>query len=188
MTLSTDNPQKGDNLMPYKDLPEGQTHSFGDGCGCPDHNPTAVLFLDIDGVLNHLGVKDHTPARWNDKGHLLMMDQDKVFMLNLAVDRHGLGVVLSSAWRHHDDWRDQMRSNGLVFQFLDRTPLKVKNSKNRGSNIQAWLDAHPEVTRYAIIDDAADMLEQQLPNFFRTDVTVGLTPETMKAVVEHLNL
>lgn len=147
-----------------------------------------VLFLDIDGVMNHLGVIYHTPARWNDKGHLLMMDDDKVFMLNLAVDKYGFAVVLSSAWRHHDDWRDQMKSNGLVFPFLDRTPLKVKNSKNRGSNIQAWLDAHPEVERYAIIDDAADMLDHQLPNFFRTDAKIGLTPEIMQAIVDHLAL
>jgi hypothetical protein len=36
----------------------------------------------------------------------------------------------------------------------------------RGQQIQAWLEKHPEVTRYAIIDDNSDMTEEQLEHHF----------------------
>lgn len=32
--------------MPYKDLPEGQTHSYNDGCGEPEHNMTTPKIED----------------------------------------------------------------------------------------------------------------------------------------------
>lgn len=139
-----------------------------------------VLFVDIDGVLN----TNRTPVQM-DGSWLLMMDPEKVFLLNNLVDKHGFQVVLSSAWRHKDDWREEMRANGLLFTFLDRTPTDF-NLMSRGEEIQAWLDTHPEVERYAIIDDDRDMLPSQLPNFFKTLCTRGLTPEIAEAVEKHL--
>jgi hypothetical protein len=32
----------------------------------------------------------------------------------------------------------------------------------RGEEIKAWLHQHPEVTRYAIVDDDSDMLPEQV--------------------------
>jgi hypothetical protein len=33
--------------------------------------------------------------------------------------------------------------------------------QTRGSQIKSWLDKHPEVTHYVILDDDGDMLEDQ---------------------------
>lgn len=57
----------------------------------------------------------------------------------------------------------------------------------RGHEIQAWLDKHPEVEKYAILDDDSDMLPEQMPNFFKTTFQNGLLEETMYKVIKHLN-
>lgn len=147
-----------------------------------------VIFLDIDGVLNtHL-----TPTRWSDKhSHLLAMDQDKVFLLNNMVDKHGFQVVLSSSWRIDKDWRGAMKANGLVFDFLDCTP-DYQLSTGRGTEIKAWMDMwatdHPEdpIERCAIIDDDTSMRPEQLDNFFRCFWGVGLTEKMAGDIEKHL--
>ena len=48
---------------------------------------------------------------------------------------------------------------------------------NRAAEIRAWLAAHPQVEKFAILDDRADAADGDdlLPCFVRTDPTVGLT-------------
>lgn len=86
-----------------------------------------------------------------------------------------------------------LRATGVVKPLLDRTPSihyigEGENERRavRGDEIQAWLDAHPEVTKYAILDDDCDMLPSQLHSFFRTDVAQGLTQEIADRVEQHL--
>jgi hypothetical protein len=143
-----------------------------------------VIFLDFDGVFN----TSRTPQRWNEAGHLIMNDPDKVFMFNRLIDWHPeIKVVLSSSWRFHEDWRDQMRSNGLLVDFLDRTTLDEGHGVSyRGAEVDEWLSRHPEVERYAIIDDANAFREHQQPNFFRTYWNEGLTQDLVDAVEKHL--
>jgi predicted mannosyl-3-phosphoglycerate phosphatase (HAD superfamily) len=142
-----------------------------------------VIFLDIDGVLNHV---PGTPSYTDESGYFHMTDPEKVFMIN-KLEELGITIVLSSSWRHMLDWEKTMRANGLLF-VKDRTPTKVKNSKCRGSNIQAWLDLHPEVDRYAILDDQGidDFLPNQIPNLFQTNSSVGLTDGIMGKIIKHL--
>lgn len=150
-----------------------------------------VIFLDIDGVVNtHL-----TPVGWvpnpEKPGETVMTcaDQEKVFMLNNMVDKHGFKVVLSSSWRMDKEWRATMKANGFIFEFLGSTP-DFYGRTSRGTEIQSWLEGakgmHPPVEGYAIIDDNADMLAQQKPNFFKTQWGVGLTQEIADAVEAHL--
>lgn len=151
-----------------------------------------ILFLDIDGVLNH-----HMTPHRHDGTHLIHMDQEKVFMLNRAQDRSGFQVVLSSSWRHGNDWRGAMRANGIIFGFLDRTPLSVPwpltsyAGGRRGSEIKTWLDTHPspDAISYAILDDENDMLPEQQSHFFKTSgwFGQGLTQDLMDQVEAHLN-
>lgn len=75
----------------------------------------------------------------------------------------GAQVVLSSTWRKHDDWLDY--GPALDLPIIDRTP---QGMGPRGQEIADWLAGHPEVERYAIIDDDADMLPEQMPYFVQT--------------------
>jgi hypothetical protein len=156
-----------------------------------------IIAIDFDGVFNHIGesLGTSTPQSWNEKGHLIMNDPEKVFMFNKMIDEYGFGVILSSSWRYHNDWRGQMKSNGFVFEFIDRIPIKLPNciktlqygSPKRGDYLQYWLDNHPEVENYAILDDYDDFHEWQQEHFFKTKSATGLTDEIADRVIKYLN-
>lgn len=152
-----------------------------------------ILFLDWDGVCNRISDAYATPVR-TINGIMTMAEPELVYRLNLLVDRTDAEIVLSSSWRHGPNWREAMRLSGVVREFLGSTPLRSDHKKYaipyndlcRGHNIQDWLDAHENIEKYAILDDASDMLASQMPNFFRTDTGYGLTQEIADAVDKHL--
>lgn len=137
-----------------------------------------VLFLDIDGVCNSAEFAMKSP-----KGGMLGIDMHMAFMVGKIQLDTGCDVVLSSTWRLAEETRQEVRDQ--VVDFIDITPNMW--DVPRGAEIQDWLDRHPDVTRYAILDDDPDMLESQMPNFFKTTWEKGLTEEIAKAVTEHLN-
>ena len=146
-----------------------------------------IIFLDVDGVINRIDPPRYlTPARTID-GIFTQAEPELVYWLNLIVDRTGAEIVLSSSWRYQPDWREALKVSGVVKPLLDRTPTEHIETGERGHQIQEWLDHHPQVERYAIIDDSADMLPSQLPNFFQTSTAEGLTQEIADAVVRHLS-
>lgn len=140
-----------------------------------------VLFLDIDGVCNSA---DFMTSNTNPNiGGMLGIDPFPAVLVKMIVQDTGCDVVLSSTWRLNETTRQQVREQ--VVDFIAITP--DFHGKDRGYEIEAWLDAHPEVTRYAILDDDMDMLVHQAPNFFKTTWKEGLTREIAQAVTEHLN-
>lgn len=137
-----------------------------------------VIFLDIDGVLlSHRSVVAF--GRWpND---LTPDDVAKFDPIALALLRNfcaasGAKIVLSSTWRILHAW--QKVGDKLDLPLIDATPRMLGP---RGREIAAWLSGHPEVERYAIIDDDSDMLPEQLPFFVHCDGRNGFTwPEFEK--------
>jgi len=112
-----------------------------------------VIFPDIDGVLN----TRKTVERW---GGGIGIDEILAQRFSRLQHATGTGVVLSSTWRLSRNWKANMRRNGVI-GIIDRTP--DLRDQSRGEEIQAWLDAHPRVQVYAILDDARDFLEAVLP-------------------------
>lgn len=151
-----------------------------------------VIFLDYDGVINKIDPegKYHTPTLM--VGDIMTMaDPELVYTLNLLVDRTGAEIVLSSSWRHHPEWRESLAASGVIKPLLDRTPRRLPEGMvdtMRGDQIAYWLSQHPEVEKYAIIDDDSDMLESQKENFFQTDVKEGLTQEIADNIETHLSV
>jgi hypothetical protein len=134
-----------------------------------------VLFLDIDGVVNC----STTPTRFE---HFLGIDPYMALLVDRIIQATGCAVVLSSSWRYHEDSMAEVRQR--VCQFIDVTPMN-NGLTSRGTEIKQWLDTHPEVTQYAILDDNTDFLEGQ--PLFRTFWEKGLTEEIAKDVTQHLN-
>lgn len=134
-----------------------------------------VVFLDIDGVLNCA----HTSARMRG---LIGIDPFLVSIFNKIILETDAKIVLSSSWRLFS--LDEVKS---VFPMLyDVTSSIREHGSVRGDEIQKWLDEHPEVERYAILDDDSDMLESQMPNFFQTTWKKGITKEIVDKVIKHL--
>lgn len=147
----------------------------------PDTKPTTggsskkILFLDIDGVVN---CKTTTQRHRGAIG----IDPYLAFIVGKIQLDTGCEVVLSSTWRLWEYTREEVKKQ--VVNFIDVTP---DLGTSRGEEIQAWLNKHPEVTVYAILDDDTDMLPEQLPNFFQTTWDSGINTEIAQAVTEHLN-
>ena len=134
-----------------------------------------ILFLDVDGVLNTA----RTIAYQNTA---LALDPYMVLLVDRIVQATGCKVVLSSSWRYEE------QASALVMKavpFIDTTP-KNQGLTSRGTEIKEWLSKHPEVEKYAILDDATDFLDDQKPNFFRTFWEKGLTEEIADKVIKHL--
>ena len=135
-----------------------------------------VLFLDVDGVLNS---REST----NFKNNLWPVDDYMCFLVGKIQLDTGCSIVVSSSWRNHPDGMKKIREK--FNDIIDKTPSMAR--ANRGAEINNWLDKHPEVTRYAILDDDSDMCEDQMDSFFKTTFKFGLTEDIAKKVTDHLN-
>jgi hypothetical protein len=145
-----------------------------------------VLFLDIDGVCNSAEFMQSN--RNPNIGGMLGLDPFAVVLVKMIIQDTGCDVVLSSTWRLNEWSRNIVRKD--VVEFVDVTPAFSAfryDDLPRGNEIQDWLDRHPEVTQYAILDDDSDMLESQMPNFFQTTWAHGITREIAAAVTKHLS-
>lgn len=121
-----------------------------------------VLFLDIDGVLNSnrtaiaFGGYPHDVVGF----HRAMFDEVALVMIRNLCLKANISIVVSSSWRIDTSWDHIGR--GLDLPTIGQTPVLPAK---RGEEIKAWLDAHPEVVEYAIIDDDGDMLTEQESRF-----------------------
>lgn len=137
-----------------------------------------VLFVDIDGVVNNVNTFKKYPEA------LFPIDPYMAFLVGKILLDTGAVAVLSSAWRYDEGSKEVVRKR--VCDFVDITPMN-KGMSSRGTEIKEWLDAHHEVTKYAILDDNSDMLQEQLPNFFKCPWDTGLTDEIAAQVIKHLS-
>lgn len=140
-----------------------------------------VLFLDIDGVVN---CKTTTQRH---RGYI-GIDPYMAFLVGRIVEATDAKVVLSSSWRYFEDGRAEVERQ--VVKCIDVTPnLPISGGVEaceRGNEIQAWLTEHPEVERYAILDDDSDFLPDQ--PLFKTSWETGLTEEIAGRVIQFLNV
>jgi hypothetical protein len=139
-----------------------------------------VLFLDIDGVVNC----ENTRSR-RHRGLMPIEPRLARIIRGIAQSVPGLKIVLSSAWREIEEGRALVEQ--IVVPCFDITPVLDEADDVRGYEIQAWLELHPDVTRYAILDDDCDMLDHQQQHFFRTSPKTGITQELADKIVAHLN-
>ena len=93
----------------------------------------------------------------------------------------GAEVVLTSTWRYDPAGVFSARNQGIPF--IDTTPDLSGEARSR--EIIAWLEAHPEVERYIVIDDEDDELDA-LP-LFQPLRSTGITDELVEAAAAFLN-
>ena len=118
-----------------------------------------VIFLDCDGVLNNTKTTERIEG-------FLGLDPALVQRCLDLLTRTGARVVLSSTWRLYPHI---LAAVTAAIPPSDVTPevreRRIGQYVSRGTEIAMWLAQHPEVTRYAIIDDDHDMLAGQAAFF-----------------------
>lgn len=154
-----------------------------------------IIFLDIDGVVSVLA------NRWE-------LSEKHMRRVKRICDETGAKIVISSSWRWesvdmtllkiYERCRDLMKNCGEDLPVDDSHFLFNKDivigvtermgPASRGKEIKKWLDEHPEVERYVILDDDTfDMLPEQKPCLIQTDWAAGIEDADVKRAVEILS-
>lgn len=109
-----------------------------------------AVFLDIDGVLNTKTTVERTPEG------LTGIDDARVDILARAVKKYGnADIILTS------DWKDLRLDNDdfcYLISKLEKQSLKLTGKtsgcwSNRGEGILRYLELHPEIDDFIILDD-----------------------------------
>lgn len=109
-----------------------------------------VVFLDVDGVLNSITTVKRTPDGY--KG----IDDARVEILANTIKKYGgADIILSSDWKNMKQTDDDYL---YLVSKLDMYGLSIsghtQDSKyKRGAGIINYLEAHPEIEEYVILDD-----------------------------------
>ena len=136
-----------------------------------------VVFLDIDGVLNHCNTR-HSVTPTTTEPLPIPIAPECMARLNRLIAETGAKIVISSSWRLFARWQDlgpALVRHGLIGDVIGETPDLPNNQAwlanwharkgkpfefdrlERGWEIAEWLAAHPEVTAFVILDDVSDM-------------------------------
>lgn len=151
-----------------------------------------VVFLDVDGVLNSAAYLYAAERAWPEgtpfEGNQhLELDPPAVARLNRIVRESGAKVVISSSWRFGNtpaEMQEILRRRGFEGEVVGDTP-RDGHGAVRGLEIQAWLDGHPGVESFVILDDDSDMAHLA-PRHVRTRFSDGLLDEHVDAALAAL--
>jgi hypothetical protein len=148
--------------------------------------PKRILFLDFDGVLT----SQEQESRYTrtllvaDPGSL---DPNCVKILqNLLNEVKDLNIVISSTWKNAyslNSLKKILKVKGLVTtnRIIDVTPY-LPNSP-RSEEINAWLNANPGETQFAIVDDEPGSLVTLITKTVITNPAVGLKQQDAKEII-----
>ena len=135
-----------------------------------------ILFLDIDGVLNSKLFYKYI-YKPEDGGSRL--DPYCVILVKRLIEEFSLKIVISSTWRNGstDRLMKELSGNQLVDHLHDDWHTPIVRPANRGKEIELWLNNHPEVQEYLILDDNENLLAHQFSRFVKTNTYLGMVQE-----------
>lgn len=141
-----------------------------------------IIFLDIDGVLNH-------HASLAEGIHLV---NSKCALLRHVCKVTDAKIVVSSTWRLgmvDINAFNQMvwRCGGPYRAIIAYTPHIATAGSMRGQEIEEWLLHNDNIHNYVIVDDDSDMLDYQKRYFVQTDMRTGLTTAHANKMIQILN-
>ena len=132
-----------------------------------------ILFLDYDGVVN-------TPM-WDVEGKRCSYGfprDNKVNNFQACqwvsefCEKYGYSIVVTSTWRFDENYAECLRNGGLRAQI--EILGKTKNIGNRSDEIQKYLDEHPEIENFIIVDD--DFIDEKFSkHYVWCDAIIGFT-------------
>ena len=160
-----------------------------------------VIFLDFDGVVNNLvwfedenrgliynynkyititdacGGKRHIP---------IVNDFQAMCWLNQLCKGRDIEIVVTSTWRLHHDYVLALRKGGLaekvgIFGCTDCIHTE-DYYRDRGREINKFLEEHPDIQNYLILDDEDCFFDEQKPFFVKCEHNGFNYPEYKKAI------
>ena len=135
-----------------------------------------VLFLDIDGVLNSKLFYKYIYKPENGESRF---DPYCVILVKRLIEEFSLKIVISSTWRNGPVNRlmKELNENNLIDYLHEDWHTPIVRRLSRGNEIKLWLDSHPEVKDYLILDDSEKLLDHQMSRFVKTSTYLGMVQE-----------
>ena len=121
-----------------------------------------VILLDFDGVLNCSTSKSRAPFPAPPEFCYIGLDSDKIRNLAKIVQKTDAKIVLTTTWREHYEIGAYKQMdpvgkymNNKFRKFGLKIYDKIQRGKrfDRGRDVKVWLDEHPQVTDFVILDD-----------------------------------
>lgn len=115
-----------------------------------------VIFLDYDGVVNTPMWHEDGSINYNYPSDGKVNNFQAIMWLNNLLWRTGAKIVVSSTWRyccHDTSYQDCLYNAGLKdkYEIIGCTPWF--GNETRTEEIHKYLEEHPEIDRYVILDD-----------------------------------
>ena len=169
-----------------------------------------IIFLDLDGVLNTANYYDRLQHEHLPTEDIFgtLFDPKAVEQLSHIIDSTNAKIVISSSWRYSGiaNMRAMWKARQLPGEIYDITSLHVaddyiqsqmENNPNdfdlydamilaREMEIALWLEEHPEVTNYVILDDL-DSFRQHEAHLVKINPKTGITNDDAEQVITILN-
>ncbi|MBQ8457408.1 MAG: hypothetical protein IJ540_07385 [Prevotella sp.] len=152
-----------------------------------------VVFLDFDGVMDtayydHVLAKEGKPH--NDE-YGCVFDPNCIKNLKHIIDQTGADIVVTSSWKYlmsYQDFLNMWKDRDLPGFVTDVTP-EPPNRRNRGDEIDAWIEECHTDCQYVIIDDlgANNFNEHQIPRLLIVNPFVGLDEDVADKAITLLN-
>ena len=152
-----------------------------------------IIFLDFDGVMD-TAYYDHMLSKQGLPGNDLygtVFDPNCVHNLRRIIDNTGADIVVSSSWKHfmtYKEFLEMWDARGLPGFVTDVTPIPEMR-RNRGDEIDAWLNECNVECQYVIIDvlDGSNFNEHQIPRLLVVNPFFGLDEDTAERAIYLLN-
>ena len=152
-----------------------------------------IIFLDFDGVMDtayydHILCKRGLPE--SDKFGTIF-DPNCIRNLKSIIDNTGADIVVLSTWKDFMSYQeilDMWEYRNLPGFVTDVTPIP-SHRRNRGDEIDAWLEECRTECQYVIIDDldAYNFNEHQIPRLLVVNPFNGLDEEIANRAIKLLN-
>lgn len=161
-----------------------------------------VLFLDVDGVLNpDTNIHYKKSIGQSTSSYHITIPADKIIRLKRIVDVTHSRIILSSSWRIKDssvamgapskayiNLDNQLKRFGICLSGW--TPLH--KDRNRGIEVQAWLDKFYEKNGYypcyIILDDEVfDLIPAHRGHCIKTNRLLGLQDNHVHIAINLMN-
>lgn len=167
-----------------------------------------IIFLDLDGVLNTANYYDRLQHEHLPTEDIFgtLFDPKAVEQLSHIIDSTNAKIVISSSWRYSGiaNMRAMWKARQLPGEIYDITSLFVADdyirehmeeenfdfyeamTSVREMEISAWLQEHPEVTNYVILDDL-DSFRQHEAHLVKINPKTGIANDDTERVITILN-
>jgi hypothetical protein len=159
-----------------------------------------IIFLDIDGVL-----KDHYAKEWFDEANRVKrplteddanFNQDSVDLIKDLQQKFKTKIVICSMWRFWGDIDNFIELFALYDWHLTHDDLDMTTRRwvestgsevSRYKLIMKYVNEHPEIQKYVILDDVAGYYPSMPKELILTNAREGFKQRHYERAVEVLS-